>query len=86
MRRKNRVCLVAVLLMAGLAAANTVWTPTDPNAAVNGYSNWNWTNGVTTNWNNGIPTMGTGANDGKTVLNNGLAVECRIDSDRKSVV
>lgn len=81
MRSNKKVCLIAVVwLMAGLAVANTVWNPQDPNAAVNGYSNWNWTNGTLTNWTSGIPTMGTGANDGKAVVNNGAVAECRIDS------
>jgi hypothetical protein len=66
--------------MVGLASANTIWNPKDPNAAVNGYSNWNWTNGTQTNWNNGIPTLGSGVNDGKAVFNVGSAAECRIDS------
>ena len=66
--------------MAGLAAANTMWIAADPNAAVNGYSNWNWTDGILTNWNSGIPTMGTGINDGKAVWNNGALAEIRVDS------
>jgi hypothetical protein len=66
--------------MAGIAFANTVWTPLDPNAAINGYSDWKWTNGAQTNWSAGIPVISPAPGDPKAVFNNGLAVECRVTS------
>jgi hypothetical protein len=67
--------------MAGLASAATkVWTPQDPAAAANGYSDWTWTNGTLTNWTiAGIPTGIPTAVD-KAVMNNGLLAECRVTS------
>ncbi len=80
MRILNRACIIAtVLLMAGLAFANTVWNPLDPNAVVSGYSDWNWTDGTQTNWSAGIPVI-TPPGDPKAILNNGLAAECRVTS------
>ena len=50
-RKKNVVCVVAILLIAGFASARTVWNPTDPNTIAAGYSNWN----TVANWTAGIP-------------------------------
>lgn len=76
MRRINVMCLAAVLLTAGFAAAATVWTPTDPNVVAAGFSNWD----ITANWSNGIP----GVIDQKPVFNsnsNGNLVECRVTTN-----
>lgn len=79
MRIINKVCIIAtVLLMADLAFANTVWNPQDPNAVVNGYSDWNWTNETQTNWSAGIPVI-TPPGDPKAVMT-GSAIECRVTS------
>jgi hypothetical protein len=80
MRFKNRICITAtVLLMAGLAFANTVWTPLDPNAVVKGYSDWKWTNGTQTNWSVGIPVVPPAPGDPKAVLG-ASTIECRVTS------
>jgi hypothetical protein len=61
-------------MMAGFAAANTVWNPTDPNASVTGVSNWN----IAANWSNGLP----GDIDQKPVFNAaGASVECQVTTD-----
>lgn len=79
MRRINLMCMAAVLLTAGLAAATTVWTATDPNARAAGYSNWT----IAANWSNGVP----GVTDQKPVFNSnsgGNTVECRVTTDTQS--
>jgi len=80
MRIKNRVCIIAtVLLMAGLAFANSLWSPQDPNAAVKGYSDWKWTNGTLTNWSAGIPVVPPAVGNPKAVLGSST-IECRVTS------
>ncbi|AQT69813.1 hypothetical protein STSP2_03010 [Anaerohalosphaera lusitana] len=77
MRREVVMCLAAILLMGGFAAANTVWDPEsnpDPDAIVNGTANWD----VAENWSNGLP----GDIDQKPVFNDaGAAVECQVTTD-----
>lgn len=79
MRRANVMFLAAVLLMAGFAAANTVWNPAgnpDPNVIVNGASNWN----IPANWTLGLPGLATDVppRDPKAVLNVLGAPECQV--------
>jgi hypothetical protein len=67
---------MAVLLTAGVASANTVWTATDPNARAAGYSDWS----IAANWSLGIP----GVTDQKPVFNSnsgGNTVECRVTNN-----
>lgn len=73
MRSKIRVCIVAVLLIAGFASANTVWNAVDANDLAAGYSNWNQAD----NWTNGVPGTAAPA-DTKAVFNVPAAVEARV--------
>lgn len=77
MRCKKIVCLIVVLWTIGFAAATTVWNPAgnpDPNAIVDGVSNWN----IAANWTNGLPGFGTEQPplDTKAVFNVAGAAEC----------
>lgn len=79
MRRVNLICLAAVLMTAGFAAAATVWNPSlnpDPNDIVDGVSNWD----IAANWSNGLP----GVTDQKPVFNSnggGNLVECQVTTN-----
>ena len=77
MRCKKIVCLIVVLWTTGFAAATTVWNPAgnpDPNAIVDGVSNWD----IADNWTNGLPGFGTEDPplDNKAVFNVAGAAEC----------
>lgn len=81
MRSVKVMCVMAILLTAGLATANTVWNPEanpDPNAIVDGTANWN----VAANWASGLPGLGTETPplDPKAVFNVTNAAECIVDS------
>ena len=65
MRRVNVMCLVAVLLTAGFANADTVWNPTDANSLAAGYTNWN----IAANWTNKVPDVSMVLNTGKAIWN-----------------
>ncbi len=82
MRSVKVMCVMAILLTAGLATANTVWNPVanpDPNAIVDGTANWN----VAANWASGLPGLGTEDPplDPKAVFNVANAAECIVDSE-----
>jgi len=72
MKSVNVVCVVAVLLMASMASAATVWNP-----AANGIfppATGDW--GVGANWTNGVPVDVPGDPNGKAVFNVDGAAEC----------
>ena len=74
MRRVILMCLAAVLLTAGFAAAATVWSPADPNVIAAGFSNWD----IAGNWTNGLP----GDVDQKPVFTSASdAVECQVTTN-----
>ncbi|MHC4424764.1 MAG: PEP-CTERM sorting domain-containing protein [Planctomycetota bacterium] len=68
MKSVNVVCVVAVLLMASMASAATVWNPAANGIYPPDAGNW----GVAANWTNNVP----GVADGKAVFNVPDAAEC----------
>ncbi|UCG59747.1 MAG: hypothetical protein JSU70_09555 [Phycisphaerales bacterium] len=68
MKGANVVCAVAVLLMAGMASAATVWNPAANGIFPPATADW----GVAANWTNDVP----GVADGKAVFNVPDAAEC----------
>lgn len=80
MKKNSVVCVAAVLLVASMATANTVWDPAgnpDPNVIVDGSANWS----DTANWANGLPVEngdGSQGNDPKAVFNVLGAPECQL--------
>jgi hypothetical protein len=73
------MCLAAVLLTAGMATAHTQWSVKDPNGVIFGFSNWFWTDGINTNWTEGIPPGDTPGADKTQFLPAGQP-ECILNS------
>lgn len=78
MQSDRIVCIAAVLLTAGIAAASTVWGPVE---TYPGTANWN----VAANWTRGVPVASgvedEGGNDPKAVFNVANAAVCIVDSE-----
>ena len=68
MKKTSVVCVVAVLLMASVATAATVWNPAANGIVPPATGDW----GVGANWTNDVP----GLADGKAVFNVPDAAEC----------
>jgi hypothetical protein len=70
MKSVNAVCAAAVLALASMSIAATVWNPAGNGIVPPDTGNWN----VAANWTNGVP----GVVDGKAVFNVPDAAECAV--------